>query len=233
MRRKPTIHRIAIKGDPLGHTTVEAGATVGAVLGVNLWKPDGTLVQLDDLAPAEPPDDDGLLITYWQLIQEIPVNVAALAATTTTGLYAITATGTSATRAIESSTLDVENGSGVAGNPRINDLVRRIAAEEVSALRLVYESAAGIAHLDPTVEAEVDALVGISISAGAAAAEIRVRARGTIDDPGWSWTPGLVFAGPDGTLTQTPPVSGWEIVVGYAPTATRLNLTFDEPVLLA
>lgn len=76
-------------------------------------------------------------------------------------------------------------------------------------------------------------MLGISITAGDAGSAISIKAGGSIDDAGWSWSPGFVFAGPSGALTQVPPATGWEIVVGYAPAPTRLNLTFDEPVKLA
>ena len=110
---------------------------------------------------------------------------------------------------------------------------RRPAAATVSALRVVTESASGVSPLDPTDDGQVAGLLGVSISAGDAGDEIRIKTGGTIDDAGWSWVPGFVYAGPNGTLTQTYPDSGWEIVIGYAPSATRLNLTFDEPVKLA
>lgn len=123
---------------------------------------------------------------------------------------------------------------GTKGFHAISDAVgnvRRPAAEPVSALRVVFESPGGVAHLDPGEDDQVAAMLGLSITAGSG--EIVVRTSGTIDDAGWSWVEGFVFAGPDGTLTQTPPTAGWEIVIGYAPSATRLNLTFDEPVKLA
>lgn len=228
-----TKRRVPIFQQPRSSVVVEDGATAGAMVGRNLVWPDGTVVRVEDLRPAVPPEEGDPAVVYWRVIQEVPAHVQALAATGTTGLYVITGSGTSATREITSDTLDVENGSGVAGNPRINALVRRIAGDTVSALRVVFEDETGIAHLDPTDDDQVAALIGISITAGEEGAEIRVRTSGTIDDAGWSWTPGFVFAGADGTLTQTPPVAGWEIVIGYAPSATRLNLTFDEPVLLA
>ncbi|HEY3434246.1 MAG TPA: hypothetical protein VGK41_01200 [Solirubrobacterales bacterium] len=110
--------------------------------------------------------------------------------------------------------------------------ITRPAAETISALRVVYEGADGVALLDPTQEAHVLALLGLSITGGSAGDDITILRGSAHDDAGWNWNPGLVFAGPNGTLTQTPPTSGWEIVVGYAPSPTRLNLTFDEPILL-
>ena len=110
--------------------------------------------------------------------------------------------------------------------------VTRPATETISALRVVYEDDVGIGILDPTNDAHVHGLLGIAVTAGSETDEIRVQTSGTVDDLSWSWTPGFVFVGADGVLTQTVPTTGWEIVVGYSPSATRINLTFDEPIKL-
>lgn len=144
------------------------------------------------------------------------------------------------TRVIETSRdvaiIEVGGRQGVPGppGPAGGPDVQRAAGEPMSALRVVYESEGDVFLLDPTISAEVHALLGITtMAAGSAGATVSVRTLGSIDDAGWNWSEGLVFAGPNGTLTQTPPSSGWEIVIGYAPSPTRLNLTLDEPVLLA
>lgn len=112
-------------------------------------------------------------------------------------------------------------------------LAQRTSAGALSALRVVYESSGTVATLDP-VSGPVDQLLGINVTAASeAGVTVSVQRDGTIDNNGWAWTQGLVFLGADGTLTQTPPTTGWEVVVGFAPSATRLNIDFDEPVLLA
>ena len=94
---------------------ITPGATVGAVVGVNLRNPDGTLW----VPPSS--GSGGAQVTAWELILNIPPNVTALADTTTTGLYTITGPGTSATRAIQPvvGETTVANGDGVAGNPSV------------------------------------------------------------------------------------------------------------------
>lgn len=96
---------------------IEAGATKGATVGVNVWNQDGSLF----VPAAATPETGGPPITYWRLIQEIPPNVVALAETATTGLYVITGAGTSETRSIQAAPGEttVSNGDGVAGNPTI------------------------------------------------------------------------------------------------------------------
>lgn len=64
---------------------VEADATKGAILGVNLFWPDGRKVTPEDFA-GEPSDPSGQYpITYWRLIQEVPQNIQQLAALTGSG----------------------------------------------------------------------------------------------------------------------------------------------------
>lgn len=96
---------------------IEEGATKGARIGVNVWNQDGSLfVPAEDGVPT-----DEFPITYWSLIQEIPLNVVALAETTTTGIYAITGIGTSETRTIQpvAGETTVSDGDGVSGDPTI------------------------------------------------------------------------------------------------------------------
>ncbi|EIK96041.1 hypothetical protein PMM47T1_13815 [Pseudomonas sp. M47T1] len=110
--------------------------------------------------------------------------------------------------------------------------VTRQAAADTSALRLVYESQALAYLVDPAAET-IFQVVGISLNGAALGADLAIQTEGFIDDSGCSWTEGLVFAGPNGTLTQTPPTSGYELVVGTASSPTRLNIHLEEPVLLA
>ena len=104
------------------------GATKGATVGVDLFY-NGVLVLWEDIyngGGGGTPSAPGTTITAWSLILDIPANVTALANTATTGLYAITAAGTSATRAIEGTVgrTTISNGSGVAGNPTVDLAVR-------------------------------------------------------------------------------------------------------------
>ena len=124
-------------------------------------------------------------------------------------------------------------GSGTSGSGDIT--TTRRAAATVSALRLVSEQADGVRPLNPADDDSVAGMLGVTITAADEGDMVRLRslAGDSITDAAWAWTPGFVFAGPNGTLTQIVPVAGWEIVVGYAPSPTRLNLTFDEPLKLA
>lgn len=111
----------------------------------------------------------------------------------------------------------------------------RTAGQTLSALRVVYERQGKVYLLDPSdpFSEDVQFMLGVTVSAAQEGQDVIVQRSGTIDDAGWAWAEGLVFVGAAGTMTQTPPVAGWELVVGSAPSATRLNISFDEPVRLA
>lgn len=108
----------------------------------------------------------------------------------------------------------------------------RAAGETISGLRVVFESQAKAYLLDPTTASVFQAL-GIAITSGAADSEITIQTLGFMDDASWSWSEGPVWCGHDGVLTQTPPVEGWDFIIGFASSATRLYIDLHEPVLLA
>jgi hypothetical protein len=108
----------------------------------------------------------------------------------------------------------------------------RLAGETISALRIVYESQAQVFKTDPSTETVYQSL-GLAITSASPGAELTIQTQGFIDDSSWSWTEGFVWCGADGTLTQTPPTSGWDFIIGFATSATRLYIDLNEPVLLA
>lgn len=109
----------------------------------------------------------------------------------------------------------------------------RQAGETISALRVVYELNGKVYVLDPMDDVHISALLGVTVTAAQIGGTTIVQRQGTLDEAGWTWTPGgLVFLGADGVLTQTAPTTGWEVVIGTAASDTRLNLAIQDPVHL-
>lgn len=191
------------------------------------------------------PEDDGTIQWYrggdWYSPSDLIVELESLEASTSEEGFLVYTNNNNPeetmihARSIQAGYgIEIENSNGVEGNPVVSIApIIRAAGEEISALRLVYEDADGVYLLDPSIDSNVAGLLGITLTAASESEDIRIRRYGSIEDSGWAWDQGFVFAGPSGTLTQTYPDDGWEIVVGYAPTATKINLTFDEPVKLA
>lgn len=108
----------------------------------------------------------------------------------------------------------------------------RAAGQTISALRIVYESQQLARLVDPSSQSVFQAL-GLALTSGSTGAQITIQTQGFVDDSSWSWTEGHVWCGANGILTQTPPTSGWDFIIGFATSATRLYIDLNEPVLLA
>lgn len=124
-----------------------------------------------------------------------------------------------------------EGPQGIPG-PAGGTAVARVAGETLSALRVVYEIDGEVFLLDSTDDVHIDQLLGLTITSGNASENVNVQLVGAVDDASWSWTPGRVYLGANGFLTQTPPDAGYLVLVGYAVSATRLILNIQDNIEL-
>ena len=130
-----------------------------------------------------------------------------------------------------------QGGQGPPGPPGVpgpagGSALQRVAGETLSALRAVYELDGEVFVLDSGDADHIDLLLGITLTAAAAGDPVTVQRSGVIDDAGWSWTPGRVWLGVDGRLTQTPPANGFDVLIGSAVSATRITLNLSDPIEL-
>jgi len=122
-------------------------------------------------------------------------------------------------------------GVGIPG-PAGGSAVQRTFGETLSALRAVYELDNQVFALDYRDDEHIDLLLGITLTAGALGQVGNVQRSGAIDDAGWSWTPGPVWLGANGALTQVSPVDGYDVLIGSANSATRITLNLQDPINL-
>lgn len=120
---------------------------------------------------------------------------------------------------------------GIPG-PAGGTALSRVAGETLSALRVVYEIDGEVFLLDSADDVHIDQLLGLTITSGNASENVNVQLVGAVDDASWSWTPGRVYLGANGFLTQTPPDAGYLVLVGYAVSATRLILNIQDNIEL-
>lgn len=107
----------------------------------------------------------------------------------------------------------------------------RHADAPLSALRIVWENAAGAVYpLDPDDDAHLDLISGLTLTAAPGAGDVTVQRSGPVDDSAWNWTPGRVWLGAAGALTQIPPSGTTDVLVGYAVSPTRLFLDIQDPI---
>lgn len=107
----------------------------------------------------------------------------------------------------------------------------RNSAAALSALLVVWEDELGVVRpLDSTDEDHIDLLCGLTITGTSSVGPVTVQRTGAVDDTAWAWTPGRVYLGAGGSLTQTPPNNGFDVLVGVAVSPTRLILDFQDPI---
>lgn len=74
---------------------------------------------------------------------------------------------------------------------------------------------------------------GLTLGAAAQGAAVDVQRAGLVTEPSWAWDIALpVYLGADGLLTQTPPASGFLLIVGCPVTTTTLCIDIGDPVIL-
>lgn len=76
-------------------------------------------------------------------------------------------------------------------------------------------------------------ILGITQGAVISGATATVTTYGTITESSWNWTHGLpVFLSTNGQLTQTPPATGFRLIIGRAKNATTLFVDISEPIVI-
>ena len=102
----------------------------------------------------------------------------------------------------------------------------------LSGQRVVRPTTAGkVGYADSSTPAHANIVIGITTGAVSDASPVSVQAFGVMTEPTWAWIPDLpVFCGVNGALTQTPPISGFSLVVGIATSPTDLVVGIKQPI---
>lgn len=88
-------------------------------------------------------------------------------------------------------------------------------------------------YADHAMLADANLVLGITRGAVAAGALAQIQTGGLMTEPSWAWTPDLpVFVGPVGTLTQTAPLAGFNLIVGIATAPTQIYIGARMPIVL-
>lgn len=123
---------------------------------------------------------------------------------------------------------------GIPGEPGPagGSTLQRDAGTTLSALVAVYEEDGEVFALDKDDDTHIDQLLGLTVTAASVGASINVQRSGAVDNSGWAWTPGRVYLGAGGALTQVPATDGFDVLIGRAVSATRLLLDLQDPIEL-
>jgi hypothetical protein len=107
------------------------------------------------------------------------------------------------------------------------------AGEVLSALRIVSRSAGQYFAADPLSDESVFAIAGLTTIASIIGAPTTPINNGEYEDQSWAWVSGKpIFLGNAGTLTQTPPNTGWLQIIGRPLSPTAISIEIEEPIKL-
>lgn len=111
--------------------------------------------------------------------------------------------------------------------------VQRVASEAVGGHRVVRGLASGEVALASASDAShVATLLGVTTGAAAAGGTLSITLIGDIEEGSWNWSPGPVYLGESGVLTQTAPTTGHLVQVGVSDKPTRLSVRLQPPIKL-
>jgi hypothetical protein len=64
--------------------------------------------------------------------------------------------------------------------------------------------------------------------------EIGIQTAGELEEPSWSWILDIpIWLSTDGLLSQTPPSTGFCLIIGFPITATKMFINIREPIFLS
>jgi hypothetical protein len=87
-------------------------------------------------------------------------------------------------------------------------------------------------YADNTNPAHLTLPIGITTGAAASGGDIQVQMLGEMTEPSWAWTPGPIFLGAAGALTQTVPGSGFLAQLAAATGATTVFIDRSPSIQL-
>lgn len=109
-----------------------------------------------------------------------------------------------------------------------------VAGAILSGNRMVTYDALSTVVYASSADASAHAVLGMTLGAALAGAAVSVQTYGKIVEPSWSWTPlEPVYLSTDGTLSQTAPITGYCVRLGFALDAHTLMLAIEPALKLA
>lgn len=87
-------------------------------------------------------------------------------------------------------------------------------------------------YANSNVVVTASSVVGVSINAANIGDTVLVQFSGCITESSWSWEPKQpIYLGPNGTLNQACPTDGFVMIVGFAVTATKMNVGLKQAII--
>ncbi len=103
------------------------------------------------------------------------------------------------------------------------------AGETIFGLRAVQAQGGLIFNADTSdVALAQGSVVGVALQSGGIGDDLLVQLSGELTENSWSWLPGYVYCGPDGSLTQSPSDLGWLITIGRVVSPTTIVVDIGQ-----
>ena len=107
------------------------------------------------------------------------------------------------------------------------------AGVDLSGHRAVRLSAGQVVYVSQDKPEDLNEFLGITTGASLQGDEATVRPYGIMDEPSWNWDVTIpIFLGVNGVLTQTPPTSGFLLIVAKALLPTEIFIDPKTPIVL-
>ncbi|WP_051331767.1 hypothetical protein [Methylocaldum szegediense] len=139
------------------------------------------------------------------------------------------------TNAIKVIVRGIQGPPGVQGppGPAGGSALQYTAGEALGGHRMVVLNAQQKAiYADSSDPTHVDKVLGLTLGAAAQDALVTVQNSGEISEPSWNWALNQpVFLGTQGQLTQTPPATGFVLMVGFPTSSNTLFLDIKQAIL--
>jgi len=128
----------------------------------------------------------------------------------------------------------VQGPQGVAGETTVSDSVTKVAGEILGGNRGVTIGSNGKAYYaDNTIVAHANKVLGVTKGSAILDANVDIQTYGVMVEPSWNWDLAkMIFIGPNGTLVQDMPASGFALVVGWPLSTTSMMIDIDKPIIL-
>ena len=127
----------------------------------------------------------------------------------------------------------VQGAQGIPG-PAGATIISYPAASAIGGHRVVVLNAdEEVEYADNTTAAHANKVIGLTTGAAIEGADVIIQSYGEMSEVSWSWTLDVpVWLGTNGLMTQTPPTSGFSLIIGFPVSATKLFVDLREPIFL-
>jgi len=130
---------------------------------------------------------------------------------------------------VEIVTVAQQGPQGVPGEP-VGSTIEYLAGETISALKVVVVIGDETFVADSSNSAHRGRVAGIATTAATIGNTGEVRSFGQMTDASWNWTGPLLFFNSSGTLTETPPASGFSQSVARVESADTIFVDLTQAI---